>query len=194
MTNKTEKEKMLATELYLAFDTELFEERQLAMDLLYEFNNLHPRKAQERKDLLKKLFGSLGENFWVEQRFHCDYGYNIEVGDNFYANVGCTILDCAPVTIGSNVLLAPGVSLYTAGHPADTGQRVAGLEYAYPISIGNNVWIGGNAIVLPGVSIGDNTIIGAGSVVTKDLPANVIAVGNPCRVIKDTNTVLDDKQ
>ncbi|MCE7044456.1 sugar O-acetyltransferase [Dyadobacter sp. CY312] len=185
MDSKTEKEKMLAGELYLAFDNELFEERQLAMDLLYQFNTLHPRKAEERKQKLKELFGSVGENFWVEQRFHCDYGYNIHVGDNFYANVGCTILDCAPVTIGNNVLFAPGVSLYTAGHPADTQQRINGLEYAYPISIGNNVWLGGNVIVLPGVSIGDNTIIGAGSVITKDIPANVIAVGNPCRVIRD---------
>ncbi|MCE7039048.1 sugar O-acetyltransferase [Dyadobacter sp. CY312] len=185
MNGLTEKEKMLSGALYLAFDPELFEERQIAMDLLYEFNHLHPRKAEERKQNLKKLFGSVGENCWVEQRFHCDYGYNIRVGDNFYANVGCTILDCAPVTIGDNVLLAPGVSLYTAGHPTDTVQRISGLEYAYPISIGNNVWLGGNVVVLPGVSIGDNTIIGAGSVVTKDIPANVIAVGNPCRVIKD---------
>lgn len=139
MDHKTEKEKMLATELYLAFDNELFEERQLAMDLLYQFNSLHPRSAEERKQKLKELFGSVGENFWVEQRFHCDYGYNIYVGDNFYANVGCTILDCAPVTIGNNVLFAPGVSLYTAGHPTDIAQRISGLEYAYSISIGNNV-------------------------------------------------------
>ncbi|MCF0057187.1 sugar O-acetyltransferase [Dyadobacter sp. CY356] len=176
---------MLAGALYLAFDNDLFEERQLAMDLLYQFNALHPRKAEERKEKLKELLGSVGNNTWVEQRFHCDYGYNIHVGDNFYANVGCTILDCAPVTIGNNVLFAPGVSLYTAGHPINTQQRIDGLEYAYPINIGNNVWLGGNVIVLPGVRIGDNTIIGAGSVVTKDIPADVIAVGNPCRVIKD---------
>jgi len=187
MSDKTEKEKMLAGDLYLAFGETLFEERQAAMDLLYEFNKLHPRKAEERKAYIRKLFGAVGENFWIEQRFHCDYGYNIRVGDNFYANVGCTILDCAPVTIGDNVLLAPNVSLYTAGHPTDTEQRVSGLEYAHPISIGNNVWIGGGAIVLPGISIGDNTIIGAGSVVTKDIPANVIAVGNPCRVIRANN-------
>ena len=185
MNSKTEKEKMLGGELYLAFETELFEERQAAINLVYAFNNLHPSKAEERKELIKKLFGTVGENFWVEQRFHCDYGYNIHIGDNFYANVGCTILDCAPVTIGNNVLLAPNVSLYTAGHPTNNEQRVAGLEYAHPIKIGNNVWIGGGVIVLPGVTIGDNTIIGAGSVVTKDIPAKVIAVGNPCRVIKD---------
>lgn len=185
MTIKTEKQKMLSGELYLAFETELFEERQLAINLVYEFNNLSPRQVEERKTIIKKLFGSTGKEFWIEQRFHCDYGYNIHIGENFYANVGCTILDCAEVKIGDNVLFAPGVSLYTAGHPTNAGQRNAGLEYAYPITVGNNVWIGGGAIVLPGVSIGDNSVIGAGSVVTKNIPANVIAVGNPCRVIRE---------
>lgn len=176
---------MLSGELYLAFETELFEERQLSINLLYEFNNLAPAQVEERKTLVKKLFGSTGNEFWIEQRFHCDYGYNIHIGENFYANVGCTILDCAEVKIGDNVLFGPGVSLYTAGHPTNTEQRIAGLEYAYPITIGDNVWIGGGAIILPGVSIGDNTVIGAGSVVTKNIPANVIAVGNPCRVIRE---------
>jgi acetyltransferase-like isoleucine patch superfamily enzyme len=185
MTIKTEKQKMLSGELYLSFESELFEERQRTINLLYEFNNLSPRHIEGRKTIIKKLFGSTGQEFWVEQRLHCDYGYNIHIGENFYANVGCTILDCAEVRIGDNVLFAPGVSLYTAGHPTNTGQRNAGLEYAYPIKIGDNVWIGGGAIILPGVSIGDNTIIGAGSVVTKNIPANVIAVGNPCRVIKE---------
>ncbi|MEO6685093.1 MAG: sugar O-acetyltransferase, partial [Dyadobacter sp.] len=166
-------------------ETELFEERQRAINLVYAFNNLAPGQVEERKTTIEKLFGSTGKEFWIEQRFHCDYGYNIHIGENFYANVGCTILDCAEVKIGDNVLFAPGVSLYTAGHPTDTEQRVAGLEYAHPITVGNNVWIGGGAIVLPGVSIGDNTVIGAGSVVTKNIPANVIAVGNPCRVIRE---------
>ena len=133
-----------------------------------------------RVNLLQKLF----DDFLIEQPFNCDYGYNIRIGENFYANVGCTILDVAPVTIGDNVMLAPNVNIYTAGHPLDAEIRNSGLEYAYPVNIGNNVWIGGNVTIVPGVTIGANTVIGAGSVVTKDIPANVVAVGNPCRVVR----------
>ncbi|MDF2524594.1 MAG: maa, partial [Clostridiales bacterium] len=124
------------------------------------------------------------DSFHIEAPFNCDYGYNIEVGENFYANYGCTILDVNKVIIGDNVLLAPNVQIYTAAHPVDPSKRLTGKEFAKPIVIGNNVWIGGGAIICPGVKIGDNVTIGAGSVVTKDVPENVVAAGNPCRVIR----------
>jgi maltose O-acetyltransferase len=178
----SEKEKMLAGKPYRAFGEELLAERQAAKELLFEFNTLHPSKTERRNKIIQRLFGKTGKNFVIEPPFHCDYGYNISVGENFYANYNCTIIDCAKVTIGDNVFMAPNVSLFTAGHPVHPYLRNAQLEYAIPISIGNNVWLGGGAIVNPGVTIGDNTVIGSGSVVTKDIPANVIAVGNPCRV------------
>jgi len=128
--------------------------------------------------------GNTSETLLIEQPFYCDYGYNIEIGSNFYANMNCIILDEAKVSFGNNVFIAPGCGFYTAGHPLDVQQRNKGLEYAYPISIGNNVWIGAHVCVLPGVTIGDNTVIGAGSVVTKNIPANVLAAGNPCKVIR----------
>ena len=135
-------------------------------------------------ELLKRLLGKTGENLIIEPPFACDYGYNIEVGENFYANVNLVILDGAKVRIGDNAFIAPNVGIYTAGHPLDASDRNKGLEYAYPITIGDNVWIGAGAIILPGVTIGDNVVIGAGSVVTKDIPACSLAVGNPCRVIR----------
>ena len=180
----TEKEKMLAGSLYQAFEPSLYEDRQHAKELLYRYNRLSPICIEERDKLIKELFGTTKKNIFVEQPFQCDYGYNIHVGENFYANVNCVILDGAPVTIGDDVLLAPNVSLCTAGHPENISQRRAGYEYAYPINIGDNVWLGAGVVVVSGVTIGDNTIIGAGSVVTKDIPANVIAVGNPCRVLR----------
>ena len=182
---KTEKQKMRAGELYNSFDAELTSERETAKERLYTYNRLRPSETEERKELLKGLLGSAGETLLVEQPFYCDYGYNIHVGENFYANFGCTILDGALVRIGANVLLGPHVSIYTAGHPLNPETRASGLEYAYPVTIGDNVWIGGQAVILPGVSIGENTIIGAGSVVTRDIPANVVAVGNPCRVLRE---------
>lgn len=181
----TEKEKMLAGKPYLAFGEELSNERQHAKVLNYELNQLHPLDLEKRQDILKKLLGKTGETFYVEPPFRCDYGYNIEIGENFYSNYNCTILDCAKVTIGNNVMFAPNVSLFTAGHPIHSEPRNEGIEYAFPITIGDNVWIGGNVVVNPGVSIGENCVIGSGSVVTKDIPANSIAVGNPCRVIKE---------
>lgn len=181
---RTEKEKMIASEPYLAFSDELVADRDAAKELLFEYNNLRPSEAEWRTALLKQFLGRTGQQLLIEQPFRCDYGYNIRVGENFYANMGCTVLDEASVTFGDNVLLAPNVSIYTAGHPVDVAQRVAGWEYAYPVTIGHNVWIGGNVVILPGVTIGDNTIIGGGSVVNKSIPANVIAAGNPCRVIR----------
>lgn len=180
----TEKEKMLAGKAYKAFDAELFRERQWAKDLNYQINQLHPFKLDERNTLLRQLLGSTRTAFHIEPPFYCDYGYNIAIGENFYANYNCIILDCAPVTIGSNVLLAPNVGIYTAGHPIHHQPRNDGYEYAFPVTIGNNVWIGGNTVINPGISIGDNTVIGSGSIVTKNMPANVVAVGNPCKVIR----------
>lgn len=181
---RTNKEKMLGGELYFSNDPELIKDRNYAHDLLFEYNRLLPSDIDSRRKMLRKLFAATGENFWIESAFFCDYGYNIYLGENFYANANCVILDTAPVKFGDNVMLAPNVNIYTAGHPVDVVQRNAGIEYAYPVTIGNNVWIGGNTTVLPGVTIGDNVVIGGGSVVTKDIPPNVIAVGNPCKVLK----------
>ena len=145
---------------------------------------LHPSDMAARTELIRRLFGRTGKNFQIEQPFYCDYGYNIEIGENFYANVNCVILDGAAVRFGDNVFIAPDCGFYTAGHPFDVEQRNKGLEYAHPITVGNNVWIGAKVCVLPGVTIGDNCVIGAGSIVTRDIPAGSLAVGNPCRVIR----------
>lgn len=181
---KSEKEKMLSGEPYLSFGEELFAERQRAKELLHDYNNLKPSQVTERDTLLKDLLGKTGNHFFIEPPFRCDYGYNIEIGDNFYSNYNCIILDCAKVTIGNNVMLAPNVSIFTAGHPIDAEKRNEGWEYAFPITIGNNVWIGGNTVINPGITIGDNVVIGSGSVVTKNIPADCIAVGNPCKVLR----------
>jgi maltose O-acetyltransferase len=180
---RSEKEKMLAGELYNAADEELVSEREHARNLLYEFNHTIPGEKEKRQEIIKQLIVAK-DSFYIEAPFNCDYGYNIEVGDNFYANYGCIILDVNKVSIGDNVLLAPNVQIYTAAHPIDPFERLTGKEFAKPVSIGDNVWIGGEAIICPGVKIGNNVTIGAGSVVTKDIPDNVVAVGNPCRVIR----------
>lgn len=181
----TEKEKMLKSELYQGFDTQLVQERQQAKEMTFEYNNLNPKQVDKREEILKQLLGKIGNNSWIEQPFYCDYGYNIEVGENFYSNHHCVMLDGAKIQIGNNVMLGPNVNIFTAGHPIDVKQRRAGLEYAKPITIGNDIWIGGNVVINPGITIGSDTIIGSGSVVTKDIPSNVIAVGNPCKVIKE---------
>ncbi len=181
----TEKEKMLAGMLYHSMaDKVLLEERQNCKLLCREYNNASPVDEELRRSIMSRILGKTKNNFWIEQPFVCDYGYNIEVGENFYANYNLVILDCAKVTIGDNVLIAPNVGIYTAGHPIVAEQRNKEFEYAYPITIGNNVWIGGGVQILPGVTIGDNTVIGSGSVVTKDIPSNVVACGNPCRVMR----------
>ncbi len=180
----TEKEKMLKSLPYKAFGEELTGERQHAKEMLFEYNNLRPGDIDKRNEILKGLFGKAGRNFYIEPPFWCDYGYNIYIGKNFYANYNCIILDCCKVSIGDNVMFAPNVCLFTAGHPVHSEPRNDALEYALPITIGDNVWIGGGAIVNPGITIGDNSVIGSGSVVTKDVPPNSIAVGNPCRVIR----------
>ena len=182
----TEKEKRDLGEVYNPnHDKELINEMLKAKDLCYEYNNLKPSETGKREEIINKILGKAGKNIRVEQPFLCDYGYNISVGDNFYANHGLIILDAAKVEIGDNVFIAPNCNIYTAYHPINTLERNEGLEYAKSVKIGNNVWIGGNVTILPGVTIGDNSTIGAGSVVTKDIPANVVAYGNPCRVQKN---------
>jgi len=181
----TEKEKMLSGKPYKGFNDELVKERQDTKEVLYDFNLLRPSEIEKRNEWIGKLFGRVGKEFYIEPPFRCDYGYNISIGENFYSNYNCTILDCAQVTIGNDVLFGPNVSLFTAGHPIHSVPRNEGIEYAFPITIGNNVWIGGGVIVNPGITIGDNVVIGSGSVVTKDIPPNVIAVGNPCKVLKE---------
>lgn len=181
-----EKEKMLAGELYDAnYNEELIKERYIAKDKCYNYNNLKPSDFDKRQKAIRDILGKTGETFTIEQPFMCDYGYNIEIGENFYANHNLIILDGNKVKFGDNVFIAPNCGFYTAGHPLDAKRRNEGLEYAKPIEVGNNVWIGGNVVVLPGVKIGDNVVIGAGSIVTKNIPSNVVAVGNPCKVIKE---------
>ncbi len=181
----TEKEKAAAGMLYDANnDPTLLAEMAASGEKCFALNSLPPSKAAERKAAIRALLGRTGDNFEIRSPFYCDYGYNIEIGENFFMNVNCVILDGAKVTFGDNVFIAPGCGFYTAGHPLDAAQRNLGLEYARPIRIGSNVWIGGNVIVLPGVTIGDNCVIGAGSVVTKDIPSGVVAAGNPCHVMK----------
>ena len=183
MAEKSEKEKMLNNQLYSATDRELVMMQSKAQQLLYDLNNCFDC-TKKQEDIIVRLFGKIGFNFTIRPPFYCDYGCHISAGDNLYINYDCVILDCNRVYLGNNVLLAPKVQIYTGYHPTDPETRLSGKELAAPITIGNNVWLGGGVIVCPGVSIGNNVTIGAGSVVTKDIPDNVVAVGNPCRVIK----------
>lgn len=178
----SEKEKMLAGELYLASDPELVAERLRARALMREYNVTIEEEHDRRTAILQKLFGSLGSDAEIEPPFYCDYGYNIRAGSRFYANFGCVILDCNRVDIGDDVMFGPYVQVYAAYHPTDPAERLSKRELAVPVRIGHNVWIGGGVIVLPGVTIGDNVTIGAGSVVTRDIPENALAAGNPCTV------------
>ena len=180
----TQKERMLAGLPYKAWLDGLSEERLENQKRLYRFNHLPPEEWDRMDAMLKEILGKTGQTVHIMPPFHCDYGYNIEVGENFFANYNLTILDVGPVRIGANAQIAPNVSIYTAGHPIHPDSRNSGYEYGIGITIGDNVWIGGNACILPGVTIGSNVVIGAGSVVTHDLPDNVIAVGNPCRVVR----------
>lgn len=181
----TEKEKMAAQMLYDAnYNEELARERINCKELCFQYNNLRPSQVEEQDELIRKIFGKTGEHVTVTAPMWCDYGYNVEVGENFYANHNLVILDCAKVKFGDNVFVAPDCGFYTAGHPIDFPRRNQGLEYAYPITVGDNVWIGGGVKVMPGVTIGSNVVIGSGSVVVKDIPDNVVAAGNPCRVIR----------
>lgn len=179
-----QKERMLAGLPYKAWLDGLSQERLACQEKLRRFSALPPQAREEAAALLKELFGKTGESVHVVPPLYCDYGTNIQVGENFFANYQLTVLDCAAVTIGDNVQIAPNVSIYTAGHPLHPDSRNSGYEYALPITIGDNVWIGGNVVICPGVTIGDCAVIGAGSVVTRDVPPWTVAAGNPCRVLR----------
>ncbi len=180
-----QKDRMLAGLPYKAWLDGLTEERVAAKRKCFEYNNLDPGDREAQQKIIRELFGKTGEYFNIEAPFHCDYGYNIEIGENFFANYNFVVLDVGKVCIGENVQIAPNVSIYTAGHPIHPESRNSGYEYGIDVTIGDNVWIGGSVCIMPGVTIGNNVVIGAGSVVTKDIPDNMIAVGNPCRVIRE---------
>lgn len=180
----TEWERMQKGLVYNDFDQDLFNKRVEAKKLFKAYNKTDDEEIDLRNKIMKQLFKNVGENVWIEPDFRCEFGKNITIGDNVYINFGCIILDCSEVTIGSHTLLGPNIGLYAANHSTDATERINGGCYGKPIHIGNNVWLGGDVKVLQGVTIGDNTIIGAGSIVTKDIPDNVIAVGNPCKVIR----------
>lgn len=180
----TEKEKMIRGELYIPADEELANERTRARQLTRLYNNTLETENAKRYEILRTLFGTIGPDAYIEPTFKCDYGYNIHVGDHFYANFDCVILDVCPVHIGESCFMAPGVHIYTATHPLDPTERTNGSEYGKPVTIGNKVWLGGRAIINPGVRIGDNVVVASGAVVTKDVPGNVVVAGNPARIIK----------
>lgn len=180
----TEKELMLSEQLYIAKDEELAVDCARSRRLTRLINTSTEEQAEYRVQLFRELFGKTGKEFWVEPPFRCDYGSHICVGENFYANCDCIILDVCHVIIGDNVFFGPRVCVYTAGHPIDPVIRGMQLEYGRKVVIGNDVWVGGNTVINPGVTIGDNVVIGSGSVVTKDIPSGVVAAGNPCRVIR----------
>lgn len=182
---KTEKEKMLSGDLYNALDPELSEERLKARLLIKELNDSREDEEKNRKRILKELIPNSGDNLWLQPPFYCDYGTNIFVGNGVFFNFNCVVLDVAHVQIGHRTKMGPNVQLYTATHPINYKERATGLESGKAIAIGEDVWIGGGAIILPGVTIGDRTVIGSGSVVTKDIPSDVFAAGNPCKVIRE---------
>jgi maltose O-acetyltransferase len=182
---RSEREKMLAGELYDPLDPELIAGRRRARDLVRALNATRDGDQEGRAAILRELFGSAGEGLWLEPPFFCDYGANITLGRKVFFNFNCVVLDPAPVRVGDHVLFGPAVQVYTATHPLGAGPRRAGLEFARPVEIGPDVWVGGGAIICPGVKVGARSVIGAGSVVTRDVPEGVLAAGNPCRVVRD---------
>ncbi|CAI3312099.1 chorismate mutase [Enterococcus cecorum] len=180
---RTEKEKMIAGESYFSGDAELVADRKHARKMMRAINQ--ETDGKKRSELLKQTFGKTVQNLYMEPNVHFDYGYNISVGENFYANFNAVLLDICPITIGDNCMLAPNVQLYTAYHPLDPIERNSGYENGAPITIGDNVWIGGNSVILPGVTLGDNVVVGSGSVVTKSFPDNVVIAGNPAKILKE---------
>ena len=178
---------MLAGEHYDPHDPELTRDRARCRDLLQALNATSENQSEERSRILSQLFGKKSD-VWMQPPFYCDYGTNIKLGANVYFNFNCVVLDVAQVTIGDNVLFGPAVQIYTAGHPISASERRKGIEFAKPITIGSDSWIGGGAIICPGVCIGDRTVIGAGSVVTRDIPSDVVAAGNPARIIRELPT------
>ncbi|UOQ92705.1 sugar O-acetyltransferase [Halobacillus shinanisalinarum] len=180
----TEKEKMIEGKLYKSWDDELVFDRTRARQILHSFNQSKVTEAHNRDQLLQSLLGSAGDEAAIEPAFQCDYGYNIHVGDQFFANFNCVFLDVCKIKIGNRVMMGPNVQIYTATHPMDRETRASGLEYGKPVYIGDDVWVGGSAVINPGVTIGNNVVIGSGAVVTKDVPANVFVGGNPAKFIK----------
>lgn len=180
----TERERMLSGQLYDAGDETLTAARGRAKRLTWRYHQLDPTDWDSRTQILQELLGHLGEDSWIEPPFRCDYGTQISIGDHFFANYDCIFLDVAPITIGNRVMFGPRVCLYTAGHPLDAATRNTGLEFGKPIAIGDDVWLGGNVVVLPGVTIGAGTVVAAGSVVRRDLPPHVLAAGNPCQMLR----------
>ena len=183
----SEKRKMLDGELYDAMDPKLVAEREAARRLTHRYNQTTAVDRDVRRSLLDDLFGSTGENLRVEPPFRCDYGYSVHVGDDVYANFGCVVLDVCRVEVGDRCLLGPGVHVYTATHPVDPAARAAGREYGKPVSVGDDVWLGGRAVVNPGVSIGDNAVVGSGAVVARDVPENAVVRGNPAEVVAEVD-------
>ncbi len=184
---KTEKQKMLSGELYNALDHELSNERLKARLLLKDLNDLREDEEEKRTGILKDLLPNAGDDLWIQTPFYCDYGTNIFAGDKVFLNFNCVVLDVMPVRIGSRTMFGPNVQIYTATHPINYKERAIGLEFAKPITIGEDVWIGGSVVICPGVTIGDRVVIGAGSVVTKNIPSDMFAAGNPCKVIRELN-------
>lgn len=190
----TEKEKAAKGLLYNAnYDNKIIRDRKKCQKLCWEYNKIPIFKEKKRKKALKKILNKPGRNFLIEQPFRCDFGYHIHIGKNFYANYNLVILDGAEVSIGDNVFIAPNCGIYAAGHPFSIKLRNKGLEYAYPVNIGNNVWIGANVSIIGGVTIGEGAVIGAGSVVNKNIPPHTLAAGNPCRVIRKISNKDDRK-
>ncbi len=183
----TIREKIKNGMLYVDVGEGLDEERRRCKELLYDYNNTRPNEEVKRKDLLKKLLGDMGEDIWIESPVHMAYGTNVHIGNHFYANFNLVIVDDIDVYIGENVMIAPNVTITPTGHPVDSDLRRPGTQFSIPVRIGNNVWIGSNVVILPGITIGDNSVIGAGSVVTHDIPENVVAVGNPCHLLRKIN-------
>ena len=181
---RSEREKMVSGELYNPLDPELVESRKRARDLCQNLNATREEQQDERRQILRQLFGRGGDSVWMQPPFFCDYGINIELGERVFFNFNCVVLDVAPVSIGDYTLFGPAVQIYTATHPFDAALRRR-EEFAKPIGIGSDVWVGGGAILFPGVRVGSRSVIGAGSVVTRDIPEGVFAAGNPCRVIRD---------
>lgn len=183
----TIREKMKKGMLYVDIGEGLDEERERCKELLYDYNHTRPSEKTKRKDILKELLGDMGDGIWIEPPVNMAYGKNVHIGNYFYANFNLVIVDDIDVYIGEHVMIAPNVTITPTGHPVDPDLRKPGTQFSIPVRIGNNVWIGSNAVILPGVTIGDNSVIGAGSVVTHDIPKNVVAVGNPCRVLREIN-------
>jgi maltose O-acetyltransferase len=181
---KTEKQKMLDGELYDALDRQLTDERTRTRLLIKQLNETAEDQPEVRSEILKQLIPNAAQGLWLQPPFYCDYGYNMIIGEKVFFNFNCVVLDVTFVKIGSRTLFGPNVQIYTATHPIDYRERASGLEYAKPITIGEDVWVGGSAIICPGVTIGDRVVIGAGSVITKDIPADVFAAGNPCKIIR----------